>query len=675
MSLIQRNAVPLLILLAVIAVGVGVLLSRSPSAALGEEPAGCNVSTVGISILSTGADGATVTETYHGATITYQVILSIPELPQGDTACNYGGGALTITLPNGEANVVADDDAATTDIPAIPTIEVGSPFTASAVSYVVDQSDATNMELTARADYSGGSTDSVPAGQDKPPAGSSISNTVRIQPPSIEIDMMPDTTPDTAQLVYLGESAVFDITVTNTGGFALSNVFVSDERAQDCVRDFATLAVDAVENYQCSVKPGNNFINEATVIGEVVGGVPEDQTQVTATDTSEVQVESVAISVTIEPDLQRVRIGNVATFSVTVEVPGTTALDNVTVSVPLAPDCDRSLGSLAAAAQEVYTCTESADPDVDGSLAQGTHTVTATASGEVPGLSTLTASDDAVVEVFALDLWISIEPEDQTIRSGDYAAFTITVGNFGDTALTNVVITNDMVPECDGTYEVLDPGAEESYECDSSALTDDLTDTATVNAIAPDDGPVSASDSANVSILRPSTAVGLEELNTTILRLVVQTLRVTETNDGDSDLTNVCVELDTAGNILPLVHEETDAMMEGEGMEGEAMEGEEGELVADPCAGSDPDIIVLTRDSVEYVTGDEGDDGIMGIGETWEWRVITVGIAGNYVPLAEDALNMRFVAVGHGTDELGSDITFPGDAEELGEIDVPIVTR
>ena len=670
MSLIQRNAVPLLILLAVIAVGVGVLLSRSPSAALGEEPAGCNVSTVGISILSTGADGATVTETYHGATITYQVILSIPELPQGDTACNYGGGALTITLPNGEANVVADDDAATTDIPAIPTIEVGSPFTASAVSYVVDQSDATNMELTARADYSGGSTDSVPAGQDKPPAGSSISNTVRIQPPSIEIDMMPDTTPDTAQLVYLGESAVFDITVTNTGGFALSNVFVSDERAQDCVRDFATLAVDAVENYQCSVKPGNNFINEATVIGEVVGGVPEDQTQVTATDTSEVQVESVAISVTIEPDLQRVRIGNVATFSVTVEVPGTTALDNVTVSVPLAPDCDRSLGSLAAAAQEVYTCTESADPDVDGSLAQGTHTVTATASGEVPGLSTLTASDDAVVEVFALDLWISIEPEDQTIRSGDYAAFTITVGNFGDTALTNVVITNDMVPECDGTYEVLDPGAEESYECDSSALTDDLTDTATVNAIAPDDGPVSASDSANVSILRPSTAVGLEELNTTILRLVVQTLRVTETNDGDSDLTNVCVELDTAGNILPLVHEETDAMMEGEGME-----GEEGELVADPCAGSDPDIIVLTRDSVEYVTGDEGDDGIMGIGETWEWRVITVGIAGNYVPLAEDALNMRFVAVGHGTDELGSDITFPGDAEELGEIDVPIVTR
>ena len=309
MSLIQRNAVPLLILLAVIAVGVGVLLSRSPSAALGEEPVGCNVSTVGTSILTTAADGTTVTETYHGATITYQVILSIPELPAGDTACNYGGGALTITLPNGEATVVADDDATTTAIPSIPTIQVGSPFTAAAVQYVVNQGDATNRELTARADYSGGTTDSVPEGEVKPEALGSISNTVRIQPPSIDIDMQPDTTPETAQLVYLGESAIFDITVTNTGGFALSNVSVSDERAEDCIRDFPTLAVGGVENYQCSVKPGNNFINEATVIGEAVGGVPEDQALVTDSDTSDVQVKSVAISVSIEPDLQRVRIG------------------------------------------------------------------------------------------------------------------------------------------------------------------------------------------------------------------------------------------------------------------------------------------------------------------------------------------------------------------------------
>ena len=663
MSLIQRNAVPLFILLAVITVGAGVLLSRSPFA-FGEEPVGCNVSTVGISILATDASGATVVETYHGATVNYQVILSIPELPAGDVACNYSAGTLSVTLPDGTEQVVAGTEETGGDI---PTIQVGSPFSASPIAYVVNQGDATNRELNASATYAGGSSDSVPAGETRPATGSSIGNTVRITPPSIDIEMLPDTTVDGTQLVYLGESAVFDITITNTGGFALSNVSVVDERSPDCVRDFATLAVGASENYQCSVKPGNNFINEATAIGEVVGGVPAEQSQVQDTDTSEVQVESVAIAITIQPDLQRVRIGNTATFTVTVDIPGTTGLDNVSVSVPVVPNCDRSFGTLAAAAQEAYSCTVSADPEVEGSLPQGTNTVNASATGEVPGLSTLTASDDAVVEVFALDLWITIDPEERTIRSGDYAAFTITVGNFGDTALTDVVITNDLVPECDSTYVVLDPGAEEVYECESGALSEDITDTATVDAVAPDDGAVSASDSANVIILRPSTAVGLEELNTTILRLVVQTLKVTETNDGDSALTNICVELDTTGTILPLTHEEPEAMMEGEAMEGE--------LVADHCAGSDPDIVVLTRDSVEYVTGDVGDDGIMDIGETWEWRVITVGIAGNFVPLAEDALNMNFVAVGHGTDSLGDDITFPGDAEELGEIDIPIVTR
>ena len=90
-------------------------------------------------------------------------------------------------------------------------------------------------------------------------------------------------------------------------------------------------------------------------------------------------------------------------------------------------------------------------------------------------------------------------------------------------------------------------------------------------------------------------------------------------------------------------------------------------------------MIGLTKESVEFVGGDlpneDGELGIMEVGETWEWRVITVGIAGNYVPLDESAVNMRFVAVGHGIDSLGGDVTWPGDAEELGEIEVPILTQ
>ena len=53
MSLIQRSAVPIFILLAVIAVGVGAFMTTRSPIAFGEEPVGCNVSTVGISVLVT----------------------------------------------------------------------------------------------------------------------------------------------------------------------------------------------------------------------------------------------------------------------------------------------------------------------------------------------------------------------------------------------------------------------------------------------------------------------------------------------------------------------------------------------------------------------------------------------------------------------------------------------
>lgn len=614
MSLIQRNAVPLVIVLAVIAVGVGVFLSRSPFA-FGEEPVGCNVSTVGISILTTDADGNPVTETYHGATLSYAVILSIPELPAGDTACNYGGGTLTVTLPDGEEVVVAGSDETGT----IDTVRVGRVYEAPAAQYVVDQGDATNMEITARANYEGGVSLSVPEGEIPPEASARVSGTTRLTPPAISLEMTPET-----QLVYLGQQANFDITVTNTGGFALSNATVLDRNAVDCDRVFATLAVGAAETYSCALVPGNNIINEATVIAAVVGGVNEEDSQVEATDSADVTVETVLIGIDIEPELQRVRLGNSATFDITVTIPGTTALNNVNVSVPLARECDNSFGSLEAGAVESYNCVSE--------LVQGSHSVIATVSGEVPGLSTLTDSDEAQVEVFALDLVISIDPEEQTIREGSTADFTITVQNFGDTTLTNASITNTTVSECNNSFASLAPGAEESYDCTSAALSDDLTTTAVINATAPDGGGVSAEDSADVIILRPSTAIGVTETDTMVLRLVVQTLTVTETNDGDSPLTDVYVELEPTG-------------------------------------------VVLTKESSEYVRGDLNEDSILDVGETWEWRVVTVAVAGNYVALSEDALNMEFVAIGHGIDQLGGDVTFPGDAEERGTLEVPIVTR
>lgn len=671
MSLIQRNAVPLFVLMAVIAVGVGVFFSTSPFA-FGEEPVGCDAAAVGISIYTTDEEGSPVTVVSNGDVVTYRVTLSIPELPAGETACNYLGGTLSVTLPDGSTQIVAGQD---NPEGGIPTVQTGSPFTADVVEYTINQSDAENGELIVRADYSGGSSLSVAEGEQAPEASASVSNVLRMTPPSIAIEKI-TTTP----IIFFGQTAGFNITVINTGGYALSNVTVTDTQIESCDgMTFGELAVGEEKSGTCATLLDGDITNEAQATASVPGGPPVGMETVSSNiDTASVSVEGLSIGIVADTSTPHIRIGNQGEVAITVIMPPQTAVSDVTVTVPEAPQCDSFWDALPAGAEETYTCVVETDPEIEGSLALGTTTISATVTGSVPDVP-LSAEDSVDVSVFSLALNITIDPEEQTIRSGDVAAFTVNVSNQGDDVLSNVIVTNETVPDCAATFTTMVPGEVQTYECEISGVAEDMTTTAHVVATAADGAPVEASDSANVVILRPSTAIGVSEVNTMVLRLVVQTLKVTETNDGDSPLTNICVEFDPTGSILP--YEAMDSMM-GEGMEGEGMEGEgmeEGDsmmmMETDPCAKHTPGVMILTQESVEYVGGDIGEDGVMDVGETWEWRVVTVGVAGNYVGLSESAESMNFVAIGHGTDILGGDVTYPSDVEELAQIEVPIVAH
>ena len=634
MSLIRRNSVPLFIVLAVIAVGVGAVLFRSPFA-FGEEPTGCNASVVGMSILVTDGDG-TVHVTTDGASLNYQVILSIPEQPAGDVACNYGGGSLSITLPSGETVSVAED---------IPTISAGNPFSAAAVSYAVNQADAVNMELTAKADYSGGMSFSVPEGEDPPPATASVSNTIRMSPPSIGLTMTPDT-----QTVFQGQSASFEITVTNTGGFELSNVAIADDMAPECAADLGTLGVDESVSHSCSVVPTETFINEATVTAEAIGGVAEGEGQVSDFAAVEVIFSTVEIAVSITAESTIARIGEDAVFNIQVSNLSDTPLDDVAVSVASdnagtvadLDDCALGLGTVEAASQsDVYSCSVALPP--------GTNMITATAMGTVPGTtSVVEASDTDEVEVISPGLFIKIVPGEQTIREGESALLTIELSNNGDTTLTNVTVSvvdgnGNAAESCANSFEELSPSGDSiRYDCTTGGIAEDSTFIATVQGNVVDGGTESSSSApATVVILRPSTAVNLgsievrSEFTESYIRLVVHHVMVTETNDGDSPLTDIYVELSPTGAIL-------------------------------------------TNESPEFVGGDlpneNGDLGIMEPGETWEWRVISVAIIGDFVTLPTTTESIQYEAIGHGIDLLGGDVTFPGDAEERGILDIPIVT-
>lgn len=58
------------------------------------------------------------------------------------------------------------------------------------------------------------------------------------------------------------------------------------------------------------------------------------------------------------PDLQDVAYGETVTFTISLTNTGTVSLTNVTITDTLAPDCNRSLGTVEAAVNQSYTCTQ-----------------------------------------------------------------------------------------------------------------------------------------------------------------------------------------------------------------------------------------------------------------------------------------------------------------------------
>ena len=670
MSLIQRTAIPIIVLLAVVGVGVAIFTASSPFAS-GQETESCDTG-VGIGIKTRNQDGLNVASVRHGDVINYRVTLSLLEPETGTTYCNFGGGTLTITLPSGEDVIVAG----TEETGVIPTISTGNAFSSSTVDYTVNQNNGVqvnqddlendNVELTVRARYSGGHTIGSDGEELSAEVEASGSNLVRIVAPSVEIVISPSEVQDTAlpdaQTVYQGQVASFNVLITNTGGFELSNIAVASlENAgagevsiADCERtadSFEPLAVSSsTAVYTCGTTTEASFVQRVQVTADATArnaALEAIAIQVSDDDTTNVFYGTVAVAISISAQSPVVRLEENGTFDITVTTPTATALDNVSVAVRVdgpgegqstdSVDCSRNFDTVAADAEvDPYSCSEV--------MFSGINTITATVSGTVPGTETvLQASASTQVEAITPGLAIGITPGEQTIRSGAAAQLTLTITN-GASALTGVTVidpdpNNDAgldLQNCDTPLDAVgDLAADQEIAiiCSTAVLTE-LTIYEAVAVGTASDNSTEPSDTASaiVNILSPSTAIGVSEHSTVVVRLIVQTLTVTETNDGDSPLSDVKVTVDPTG-------------------------------------------IELNRDSKEFVAGDANNDSILDPGETWEWRVVTVAIAGDVVLLPSDYQSMELTAIGYGVDQLGGEVTIPGDADEIGVLEVPIIAN
>ncbi len=308
----------------------------------------------------------------------------------------------------------------------------------------------------------------------------------------IEIIKAPDE-----QQVLAGESARFEITLSNPSAVTRTELAVSDPLTPDCDRAIGTLpdlAPGATLSYECRTGPlFAGFTNQATVSAQGPGGSSS------ASDYAEVLVLAPEIGIVKAPPVQLVDPGASASFTITVSNPGSGDLLSVQVTDAATPDCSRDLGALPPGVSVSYDCATAAlDTDftnlaqVEAESLAGV-AVSAAASAFVNVLNT--------IEIFKL-------PQEQTLPPGSQASFEITLVNESDGLLTNLAVSDPLSPDCERSVgslpDLLPNGGSYSYLCLSPVLSADLLNVATVSADSAD-GPVSATASALVRVLAPQT--------------------------------------------------------------------------------------------------------------------------------------------------------------------------
>src|SRR6266487_2199196 len=223
-----------------------------------------------------------------------------------------------------------------------------------------------------------------------------VNETPLVIKPHISISKSPD-----AQTILIGQTANFTITVTNDGDSTLTNVVVTDALAPGCARTsadipgLASMAPGATITYTCSLANVTaSFTNLAVATGHPPLG-PDVSAQDTASVTAVAPATHPAITIVKNPKSQSLTRGGTATFTITVTNTGDVALTNVTVSDPLSPNCNRTIGTLAPGASTSYACTRA---NVTANF-----TNVAVASGTAGG-TTVTAQDTAPVTAKAAAL-------------------------------------------------------------------------------------------------------------------------------------------------------------------------------------------------------------------------------------------------------------------------------
>ena len=346
-----------------------------------------------------------------------------------------------------------------------------------------------------------------------------------------------------------GEIITFTATVTNTGNVTMSSIELS---AGGVTFEPGDTNIGALAPGNNKVVTGTRTITQADIdngsfstIAEVTGFGPAGQSvsvssSLTITALTDAQLTITNVASPINYD----EVGEVITFTITVDNTGTVTITDVLLSVPglTITSGSLSIGTLAPGDDALVTGTYTVDQsDIDN----GNFSITATVNGKDPDNNTIEVSDTEFANAIQspkLDVVAVASP--QTYNSaGDVIDYTITVNNTGNVTINTIGLTASGVTLQTGGSDIgtLAPGGERVVT-GTRTITQQNVDqgsfsvTATASGTAPGDVVVSDSDTEVVNTIQePGISVNINA--------------TPETYDTAGEVISFSISVENTGNV------------------------------------------------------------------------------------------------------------------------------
>ena len=373
-------------------------------------------------------------------------------------------------------------------------------------------------------DVDAGKIDNTVTAAGKDPKGTDVSGTdsATVTTIAAEAALTVEKTAAPASNVKVGDKVTYTVVVTNSGNVTVSDIAMEDTLVtlEEEEFDLAPAGTKTI-TYEYTVTQADvnkgSFDNTATATGKDPKG-----TEVTASDDATVTTVAAAPAISVEKSADKTSnlvVGDVVTYTVTVENTGNVALANVKVSDSLVTDVQKTYLVMAPEASESFTYTYTVtQADVDAGKIDNT----ATAAGySVRDSKAVTDDASVTVNTVAAEAALTVEKtSDPTanVKAGDKVTYTVVVTNSGNVTVSGIKLADTLVPPAGTNAEefTLAPSENKEFTYEYVATQADIDagkidNTATATGKDPKGAEVTASDNATVTAVAAAPALTVEK--------------------------------------------------------------------------------------------------------------------------------------------------------------------